>query len=86
MIGNSIGQQQLKAKCKTTYSQNTVVQTRNILYTESVKDSGNSTFFQKINSASWKEQKNQVSVFIFHRTKRKIVNFFVYMLVNYVKS
>ena len=47
MIGNSIGQQQLMAKCKTTYSQNTVVQTQNILYTESVKDSGNSTFFQK---------------------------------------
>ena len=43
-------------------------------------------FSKKINSASWKEPKNQVSVFIFHRTKSKIVNFFVYMLVNYVKS
>ena len=47
MIRNSIGQQQLMAKCKTTYSQNSVVQTWNILYTESVKDSGNSTFFPK---------------------------------------
>ena len=47
MITNSTGQQQLMAKCKTSYSQNSVVQTQNILYTESVKDSGNSTFFQK---------------------------------------
>ena len=33
MITNSIGQQQLLAKCDTTFSQNSVVKARKILYT-----------------------------------------------------
>ena len=35
-------------------------------------------FYKKVNSASWKQQKNEVSAFIFRRTKCKIVIFFVY--------
>ena len=34
-------------------------------------------FYKKINSATWKEQKNLLFAFIFHRTTCKIVTFFV---------
>ena len=34
-------------------------------------------FYKKINSATWKEQKNQLSAIIFHRKTCKIVTFFV---------